>query len=119
LLAVGRDLGIGIRDFNLAIVQRALARQVFVGGEVVHFEIGTGCVSDRIVAEVFNSDKKYATVLFATHMPTLTLPDFVNKWRNSRAHGASAAAQTHFLELCDVLGAASGINRFLGRDIHV
>lgn len=36
-------------------------------------------------------------------MPTLTLPDFVNKWRNSGLK-ERAGAQMHFLELCDVLG---------------
>jgi hypothetical protein len=36
-------------------------------------------------------------------MPTLTLPDFVNKWRSSGLT-ERAGAQMHFLELCDVLG---------------
>jgi type II restriction/modification system DNA methylase subunit YeeA len=36
-------------------------------------------------------------------MPTLTLPDFVNKWRNAGLT-ERAGAQMHFLELCDVLG---------------
>jgi type II restriction/modification system DNA methylase subunit YeeA len=36
-------------------------------------------------------------------MPTLTLPDFVNKWR-SACLTERAGAQMHFLELCDVLG---------------
>ena len=35
-------------------------------------------------------------------MPTLTLPDFVNKWRNAGLT-ERAGAQMHFLELCDVL----------------
>jgi len=33
----------------------------------------------------------------------LTLADFVNKWRSAEL-GERAAAQMHFLELCDVLG---------------
>ena len=41
--------------------------------------------------------------LAATQMPTLTLPDFVNKWRNAGLT-ERAGAQMHFLELCDVLG---------------
>jgi type II restriction/modification system DNA methylase subunit YeeA len=36
-------------------------------------------------------------------MPTLTLPDFVNKWRNAGLT-ERAGAQMHFIELCDVLG---------------
>jgi hypothetical protein len=36
-------------------------------------------------------------------MPTLTLPDFVNKWR-STGLTERAGAQMHFIELCDVLG---------------
>jgi type II restriction/modification system DNA methylase subunit YeeA len=36
-------------------------------------------------------------------MPTLTLPDFVNKWRSSGLT-ERAGAQMHFIELCDVLG---------------
>jgi type II restriction/modification system DNA methylase subunit YeeA len=36
-------------------------------------------------------------------MLTLTLPDFVNKWRSSGLT-ESAGAQMHFIELCDVLG---------------
>src|ERR1017187_5179881 len=36
-------------------------------------------------------------------MPTLTLPDFVNKWRHAGLT-ERAGAQMHFLELCDVLG---------------
>ena len=36
-------------------------------------------------------------------MPTLTLPDFVNKWRNAELT-ERAGAQMHFIELCDVLG---------------
>src|SRR5208282_4148976 len=35
-------------------------------------------------------------------MPTLTLPDFVNKWRNAGLT-ERAGAQMHFIELCDVL----------------
>jgi len=35
-------------------------------------------------------------------MPTLTLPDFVNKWRSSSLT-ERAGAQMHFIELCDVL----------------
>src|SRR5271157_399304 len=41
--------------------------------------------------------------LAATHMPTLTLPDFVNKWRSSGLT-ERAGAQMQFLDLCDVLG---------------
>ena len=36
-------------------------------------------------------------------MPTLTLPDFVSKWRSSGLT-ERAGAQMHFIELCDVLG---------------
>jgi hypothetical protein len=36
-------------------------------------------------------------------MTSLTLPDFVNRWRRSELT-ERAAAQMHFIELCDVLG---------------
>jgi len=36
-------------------------------------------------------------------MPTMTLPDFVNKWRNAELT-ERAGAQMHFIELCDALG---------------
>jgi hypothetical protein len=36
-------------------------------------------------------------------MTTLTLPDFVNRWRRAELT-ERAAAQMHFIELCDVLG---------------
>jgi hypothetical protein len=41
-------------------------------------------------------------------MPTLTLPDFVNKWRNAGLT-ERAGAQMHFIELCDVLGERVGV----------
>jgi hypothetical protein len=36
-------------------------------------------------------------------MPTLTLPDFVATWRGA-ALSERAAAQSHFIDLCDALG---------------
>ena len=36
-------------------------------------------------------------------MPELTLPDFVNKWRRV-ALTERAGSQSHFIDLCDILG---------------